>query len=1177
MPTGSSDAITWIHLSDFHAGQEGTSVWHQVDTELERNVAGMAELLGVPDLVLFTGDLATRGGEEEYGQVDQLLARLERWLGKELPVFAVPGNHDVVRPAPDDAWQYAAFESYEQQPGLRKALWEGTKPLLQPLFPHYDRWMRRRVVTSLEKAGWQPHVSPRVPGDLSVMVEKSGMRLGLVGLNSAWTHLSDAAEGRIQLPVEQLGLALPPAESSNRLDWFKQLDAAFLLTHHPHGWLSEKARETYRAEIHPPGRFALALFGHMHEPRSEVVSSSGTQPRAFFQAPSLFGLERYGQANESRVMGYAWGRVTTTGEVRVWPQRRVRRGDGGHAFDRDQSFEETDDGLGGVVLVPGRVCGDEWQSGNGRAVPVGNRRTVPETEHVGHTELNRYLAKIESLHRELRLAGFETKIRVPIGLEELYEPLDAVLNPSVQREQVFRTSGEAEGHDARIELARAFVIAGERGMRGMVLLGDPGSGKTTHLKQVLLKVVRDGAESIGLPAGTVPVFLPLRRLRELEAGLPGFIEQELRDPLLDVDEGFGQRLCKRGRLLFLLDGLDEVANAEDRERVARWIEAARRASPNNYFLVSCRFSGYALDAQLDEGFLELHLRPMNPVQVESFVRKWYEIVERATHSDPTQARVKAEAGADDLLATLRKPEMRSARVYTMTHNPLLLTTICLVHRDRGTLPDQRVVLYEEAVSVLLERWRRVTKELNVTFPAREALQVLMPVAGWMHQSIGRIRASLQDLEPAVASGLETIGRTDVAARTFLETIRDESGLLTGWGVNEFGFMHLGFQEYLAARSLQARASDDPGLLSWLAGRFDYSWWQEVILLMLAQDHPPMFRRFMSELVKRPEFPQWARSEMMGLCWNEAFGVSKEPFVALLRENGGGETLGARQLAAAELLSRRMPAVLEELGELLRTHPASEVRHWWLARTRQPVALETKVVAGVELVLVPGGRFSMGSPDDDELGEPEERPQHSVELSSFWLARTPVTNAQYREFLRANPDVREPRFWGNRRYNRDEQPVVGVSWYDAKTYCDRTGLVLPTEAQWEYACRAGTTTRYCTGDREEDLACVGWYRGNSDERVHAVAELEPNAWGLYDMHGNVREWCKDEWRSTYERIAHRPGDGLRVDIDPLNNVRVVRGGIYKFEAHLARSAARSGDPSRGSWGSVGMRPAQVALG
>ncbi|MCA9707834.1 MAG: formylglycine-generating enzyme family protein [Myxococcales bacterium] len=132
----------------------------------------------------------------------------------------------------------------------------------------------------------------------------------------------------------------------------------------------------------------------------------------------------------------------------------------------------------------------------------------------------------------------------------------------------------------------------------------------------------------------------------------------------------------------------------------------------------------------------------------------------------------------------------------------------------------------------------------------------------------------------------------------------------------------------------------------------------------------------------------------------------------------------------------------------------------------------------------------------------------------------------------------------------------VSWEEAVAYCEWARLSLPTEVQWEYACRAGTTTRYHSGDGEEDLARVGWYGGNSGRRLHAVAELEPNGFGLYDMHGNVYEWCQDTWVGSYAGTVHQPGDGLRTQPGG-DSDRVVRGGDFVFGPRFARSAYRAG--------------------
>ena len=166
---------------------------------------------------------------------------------------------------------------------------------------------------------------------------------------------------------------------------------------------------------------------------------------------------------------------------------------------------------------------------------------------------------------------------------------------------------------------------------------------------------------------------------------------------------------------------------------------------------------------------------------------------------------------------------------------------------------------------------------------------------------------------------------------------------------------------------------------------------------------------------------------------------------------------------------------------------------------------------------------MGSPEREEGHLDWEGPQHEVTLESFYLGKHPVTNEEYGRFLKATGH-QEPRYWADRQFNQPKQPVVGVSWEDAQAYCKWAGLSLPTEAQWEYACRAGTTTRYWSGDTEEDLARVGWYWENSGGHTHPVGEKPANPFGLFDTHGNVQEWCED-WFGIYEHPV-RAGYGLR---------------------------------------------------
>jgi formylglycine-generating enzyme required for sulfatase activity len=263
--------------------------------------------------------------------------------------------------------------------------------------------------------------------------------------------------------------------------------------------------------------------------------------------------------------------------------------------------------------------------------------------------------------------------------------------------------------------------------------------------------------------------------------------------------------------------------------------------------------------------------------------------------------------------------------------------------------------------------------------------------------------------------------------------------------------------------------------------------------------------------------------------------------------------------------------LIELDKVLRDHPSMKSQRWWQARMqrKEPFTIEAPR-GGVELVFITGGRFWIGTPNDEEDRCEREGPQHEVELEPFCLARTPVTNAQYRKYLEENSDVRKPKYWDDHRYNQSEQPVVGVSWRDARAYCRWAGLDLPTEAQWEYACR-GAVTGYLAGDDEGGLVRVGWNDSNSGGRLHAVREIPPNLFGLYDMHGNVFEWCEDEWFLDYERAVHRRGDGLRMQ--PVGRAeRVSRGGSWCHGPGYARSTFRYyyGRDNRGPF--VGFRPA-----
>jgi formylglycine-generating enzyme required for sulfatase activity len=221
-----------------------------------------------------------------------------------------------------------------------------------------------------------------------------------------------------------------------------------------------------------------------------------------------------------------------------------------------------------------------------------------------------------------------------------------------------------------------------------------------------------------------------------------------------------------------------------------------------------------------------------------------------------------------------------------------------------------------------------------------------------------------------------------------------------------------------------------------------------------------------------------------------------------------------------------------------------------------------IKTGIEMVLIPAGKFVMG----DDRGEDDEKPAHEVELSAFSIDACEVTQAAYEGLMGRNPA----------KFPGADRPVERVSWHAAMQYCNmrslREGLKpcydpktqqcdfaaagyrLPTEAEWEYACRAGSTTRWSFGNDAADLEKHAWFKGNAAKTTHPVQAKTPNAWGLYDMHGNVAEWCTDFYAEGYASggVCKDPRGPER------GEERVLRGGSWNIGGDACRSSARRGE-------------------
>ena len=221
-------------------------------------------------------------------------------------------------------------------------------------------------------------------------------------------------------------------------------------------------------------------------------------------------------------------------------------------------------------------------------------------------------------------------------------------------------------------------------------------------------------------------------------------------------------------------------------------------------------------------------------------------------------------------------------------------------------------------------------------------------------------------------------------------------------------------------------------------------------------------------------------------------------------------------------------------------------------------------SGVVFRWVPAGEFQMGSNN----GGSDEQPVHRVRFrEGFFLAKTELTWTQYERFCQATGRQLPDRTENGHRAGAND-PVFNVSWEDASAYCEWAGLRLPSEAEWEYACRAGSTTRYSFGDDTNGLGNYAWFgEDRNEDHAHPVAQKRPNAWGLYDMHGNVWEWCQDTYSDSYQGA---PNDGT-ARVDAGASYRVYRGGGWDDVASYCRSADRSWHSPRVRGTNLGFRP------
>jgi len=806
-----------------------------------------------------------------------------------------------------------------------------------------------------------------------------------------------------------------------------------------------------------------------------------------------------------------------------------------------------------------------------------------------------------SAHRYLDFKGVPQveKVATLLPLEEVFVPLHA--RPTAPKADTWRRLrlagrevGEMEetlrleGMLAPAESAEPLPIDQALNREAsLVILGDPGAGKSTLLKHLALHLARDRE-------GPLPILLPLNAyaetLQRQEISLQAYLARYYaarRKELEGIEALFDVALAE-GQAVVLLDGLDEVqARRLYVNRLVDDFVAAHRKREGNRFVVTSRIVGYR-DAPLSGSAWPVYtLTDWEREEIEHFAARWTLAFEVATHGDTPEARAEAEGERQALMAAIAP----GSGIERLASNPLLLTIMALIKRQRVTLPRERVRLYELYLETLISAWNKARaldkRPVGEDVGYLETVQVLAPLALWLREenpTAGLV--TREQIEGWLTRYYqqewgEPRGPARQRARAFLAGVRHYSNLLVERGEGQYGFLHLTFEEMLAAKGI-ALLEDQEGLekaMEVICQHWLDPAWRETLLLTVG----------VLGIVKQSPFR--AGRVLRKLCAADLPGTDRGRNVVL-----AGEALadvgepGADRASAAAVITR-LVRVMQD-----RETPAPARRDAGHMLGRLGWEPEGGLNVWVE---IPQGPFPYG-------GEKEQR----VIQTPYCISAYPVTNKQFARFVEAGgygrrecwsaegwawrtgtydskapdwlqdwlsqrpPEKRDrPYWWRDERLGSPLCPVVGICWFEAEAYCKwltqrwrtsdarlqvwRNGKLetlnlepetvtvrLPTEEEWERAVRGSGGREYPWGEEwgHTRLNCAEWWAERelaeygdlekwSNSKDYKEANPTPTAVvtfpegaspaGLWDGAGNVWEWT-GSWYTQGERRVLRGG-------------------------------------------------------
>ncbi|WP_449222405.1 SUMF1/EgtB/PvdO family nonheme iron enzyme [Sulfidibacter corallicola] len=1114
--------LSWLHLSDFQFGESPDWRQEKVLADLARDVIEpLKNDRGLPRWVCLTGDIADKGRPEEYDTATQTLNRLAEHLGQD-PVtdwFLVPGNHDVYRP---DIGKRLRRE--------RDGLDVSDVNLILEDPEEIERYAKRQKAFCQFTESWLGEDRKfRTERPWTVEIQTLGdLTIAFLCLNSAWASQDKQDQFHLALGDYQLSQALAEADRAGA-------HIKVALHHHPLEDLMKDDAETAEARLKGPGGCHFVLHGHVLKPRFRKVALPDSD---CFE--SAAGACRVAAGRTCSVNYMAIDPVTRVIYFKAW------------AYNPDRGFwyaaNDLFRGVEGACTWP---IPESWNLPLFRQPQSGIDDTTCKDQptrpfHIPKSYQKKMLMKFRDLHAQLTRdkAG-------KLSLEEVFVSLETAWQEPVTENQAGKRQEQAEGPERGEPQTRSCEsLCEHEAFRHFVLAGDPGSGKTTLLRFLVVSRLTPKSE-------LMPILLPLAEFQNWLQPHPGHHGGLLLEWAAEVygengvDAAFLDTYAGQGRILWLLDGFDEIFDESSRLRAAKiignWVSSVQ--GHGDRLLLTSR--PHALESSLVLTKLALpdtqaSILPLSKPLQNIFLSNWFLGLFGKNREE------EAEARQGQLSGILEDRE----GLGPFRENPMLLSILAILYYNGDELPDRRADLYERAVEVLLSQRFGANASGGSSDKVRQITRALSRVArNLMEAGKGKEIGERQFREWfAVGYGKGKSGAQEDLSGVIRE-LGNHSGLLKLSGAvhPRYAFAHLTFQEFLAARSY----ANDPQPSISLRDRLEEGAWREVILLTAGclfgpgpEYHGPNFIR---EL-----FAECDRGEHCGQILSLAMEAMAE---APSHMDLSGEIERAKKQALSILQDRETTASEKvrdslglSLGRLGDPRLGFEKPERW--------------------VWIPPGRFTMGRDD----GLDHEKPAHEVMVEhGFFLAKYPVTNQEYGEFMREKgyqnkhwwsplglrwleergEDISEPRHWKTSRFGKPNQPVVGISWFEAEAYCNWLsahlasappqgwqGLLevrLPSEIEWEYATRGRESHSYPWGEDEPDdrLANFGMNLGRSS--AVGVYPKGGTPSGLLDMGGNVWEWC----RTRFEKKAYgMPWEARhRLIIEKINHVACVRGGSW----------------------------------